>query len=74
MNKHAPDAMLAAFRRVPLGQVHDVRKLKRWVNTIWNHSHVLRAAGEFSDGIKPNHNAKKTALRKMVRIYQRAAS
>lgn len=69
-----PDAMLAAFRRIPLGESHDARKLKRWINTVWNRGRALSLAGEFPGGAKHSGARKARELRYMVRVYRRAAT
>ncbi|WP_421885190.1 hypothetical protein [Methylibium sp.] len=72
--QHTPAAMLAAFRRIPLGTTQDKRKLKRWVNTVWNCSRALRAAGQCHETPKPTHSCKMRALRDAVKVYRAAAT
>lgn len=71
--QHTPKAMLAAFKRIPLGQPQDKRKLKRWINTVWNRSHALERAREFPNSSKATHTHKMSTLRAAVRMYKRAA-
>ena len=66
------NAMIAAFRRIPLGQYQDTRKLKRWMNTVYNRARVLSLSGEFPEAKKCNANSKSRTLRKLIRMYRNA--